>query len=404
MHYVIAFLFWITFNVVLKVKNGKNIAYIVFLYTLFISVLLRIIHWKFTGVPYGDFGILDTYTYERNAMRFIGRPFSEIFHSLVNLGGMGKDDMGFSFYMCAWFDLIRDADIVRWLLLLLNSSFIAYSVHLIFKIGTLLKLNVQTSRIVAGFYGLFPFFAVSSAMGLKENLFCLIIVIALYNIFKYKEQHRILTLLNSIFFIVCAYFFRSAISLMLIIVLILTNISNESNKKKMLIVMASMTILMIFSLVTIISKISDVSLELVTSVAEYRMNSSGITGSIGWLIQGLATIIGPFPNFSRSVQYAMYFSSGLTTKIIFSVFVISALITVIKKYDWKFYSISAYLVMGYIMLLISGTSLDMRYHITFFPAFCLLLGYGLDRCHLKKERLYALCPIITTIALLYNFR
>lgn len=254
------------------------------------------------------------------------------------------------------------------------------------------------------FYSLFPFWVVSNAVGLKENIFCFIIVAALFNIYRYKEYRLTYNLIGAVFFIIWTYFFRYAVSLMLIITFFFALVVNEENKKKILVIMAILGVVGIVSLNVIIMSFSGISMKLVTDVAADRMGRSGGTGFVGWLVHCSAAFIGPFPNFSRTGQYNIYFASGLINKVILSVFVNAAMFQVVRNLRWKFYPIFAYLFMGYVMLLASGTSLDIRYHITFFPAYSILLGFGLSYVQLNKMKLYGLCSLGLLIALFYNFR
>lgn len=404
MHCFIAFVYWIVFYLVTRLEDERTIAFVIFFYSLILSVALRFLFLDYANDPYEDTYSCDIYGYERNTFNGIGLSFVEFINKLLTSTQYNVDDLGFPSYLFAFHDFFRDVDFVRSLLLFINSILITFSSYFIYKVSLILGIDEDVSKTIMGFYGLFPFWAVSSAMGLKENLFCFIIVVALYNIYRYKEHRFACNLVGLILFITLTYFFRFAITLMLILVFIIALLANEDNKKKILFGMAVTMVIITICLNIIILKFTGISMDQVTSVTEHRMSKSTGLGFMGWLIQLFAVLLGPFPNFLRSGQYNIYFSSGLLNKVLFSVLVNFSVFNVIKGLDWKLYSIIAYLVMGYFMLIVSGVSFDLRYHITFFPAFSILFGYGLMKCNLSNVALYSLSFIGLMVTLLYNFR
>lgn len=404
MHCFIAFIYWGVFYLVTKLNDEKTIVWIIFIYSFLLSLCLRYLFLDYTHDSYEKTLGCDVYGYEHYAVKAVGKTFLETIYYLLNSGRLDLDDLGFASILIVLHIFFRDVDFVRNLLLLLNSCLIACSAHLIFKLSIYLNFDEYISKVVMAFYSLFPFWVVSNAVGLKENIFCFIIVAALFNIYRYKEYRLTYNLIGAVFFIIWTYFFRYAVSLMLIITFIFALVVNEENKKKILVIMAILGVVGIVSLNVIIMSFSGISMKLVTDVAADRMSRSGGTGFVGWLVHCSAAFIGPFPNFSRTGQYNIYFASGLINKVILSVFVNAAMLQVVRNLRWKFYPIFAYLFMGYVMLLASGTSLDIRYHITFFPAYSILLGFGLSYVQLNKMKLYGLCSLGLLIALFYNFR
>lgn len=404
MHSFIAFAYWAVFYLISKLKDEKTIVCVIFICSLLLSIGLRYLFIDYTNDPYENTVNCDVYKYEQYVLRNTGKPFLEVMYCLLKSGRLDLEDLGFTSILMVLHNFFRDVDFVRNLLLLLNSCLIAFSAHLIFKLCIYLNFDEYISKVVMAFYSLFPFWVVSNAVGLKENIFCFIIVAALFNIYRYKEYRLTYNLIGAVFFIIWTYFFRYAVSLMLIITFIFALVVNEENKKKILVIMAILAVVGIVGLNVIIMSFSGISMKLVTDVAADRMSRSGGTGFVGWLVHCSAAFIGPFPNFSRTGQYNIYFASGLINKVILSVFVNAAMLQVVRNLRWKFYPIFAYLFMGYVMLLASGTSLDIRYHITFFPAYSILLGFGLSYVQLNKMKLYGLCSIGLLIALFYNFR
>lgn len=404
MHGCIAFAYWATFYLCTRMRNERMVACIVFLYSLLLSVTLRYLFWEYTGDPYEHTYSCDVYSYERWAVRGIGKSMTDFVSYLMTSTRYNLDDMGFFTFMQFFHNLFRDVDFVRNFLILLNACMVMGASIMVGKIGSILELDDYESKIVMAFYGLFPFWMVSSAMGLKENLFCFIITAALYNIYRYKESRQTYNIVAALMFIMWTYLFRFAITLMLIIVLALVLVANEGNKRKLLVGMAGMVMLLAVGLNVIMNTFAGLSMDDIANVTAARMKGYGGQGMFGWMVSGLAAFIGPFPNFVRTGQYGIYFALGLTTKVLCTVFVLFASYVVVKRMVWRMYPILAYLGMGYVMLLSAGVSLDIRYHCTFFPAFCLLMGYGISQCEIKRVVLSAFSLLAAGVILMYNLR
>jgi len=154
----------------------------------------------------------------------------------------------------------------------------------------------------------------------------------------------------------------------------------------------------------IIRDFAHIEMEHVYNVTEYRMSGSGGLNTTGWMIHGIAAIFGPFPNFTRMVQYGIYHSSGLLLKCILNLFAFTGVVFAIKRFDYRYYPLVLYLLMGIFMLLGSGTSLDMRYHVTFLPALIILAAYSLNTVRIKNIVLWGYCALSCVVIALYNLR
>ncbi len=139
-------------------------------------------------------------------------------------------------------------------------------------------------------------------------------------------------------------------------------------------------------------------------VADSRMERSGGSGIVGWIVHGSAAFFGPFPNFNRLGQYGFYYSSGLLLKCLFGIFAFVGSLSVLKRFEYRYYPIVLFLFMGIFMLLGSGTSLDIRYHITSFSAFVILAAYCLDTIDLRKYVFYIYVIVSCAVVVMYNLR
>ena len=144
-----------------------------------------------------------------------------------------------------------------------------------------------------------------------------------------------------------------------------------------------------------------ISLEDVLTVSENRI---GEDNKAGWYIQFLSAFCGPFPNYSRAVQYGIISSFALQLKCLLNFFALYAIYTILRRGDYRYYWIVLFFIMGMVMVSVAAVSLDMRYHVTFFPALILLTGYGLEKIESNKL-LFALYSIfLVAIIFVYNSR
>ena len=403
MQLFIGCLYFAAFYLCVKLNNIQSTLCLVFLISLALSFTLRFLFLDYTGNAYE--GIMcDTVIYESMALKGIGIPYNDYIGMLrTSVSSFNMDDLGYFSYLYVWHNIFRDVDFVRYLLMALNVGWITISSYLMFCISRELGFDDYVGNINSSLYGLFPYWLTSSAMGDKENLFCFIILCSLYFICKFQNNRKFTSLLCAIFFAILAYFFRFAISLMIIILIFVAFVANEYNKKKILLYMTVLALFFLFFLNVILVNTTDVYLDTVQRTTYYRMKQSTGGGVVGWFVQIFSAFLGPFPNFLRTNRSAFYFSSGLLFKDMLGIFALLGIWKVVKNYSWHFYPIAAFFIMGSLMLIVSAVSLDMRYHITFFSAFLLLSSYGIE--FFDRKVVYCSYLLVSfLLILMYNFR
>lgn len=404
MHVVIALLYYMGLRYSVNHTKITALLSVTLIYFTFISFLLRYLFWEYTGDPFADTDGCDSYRYESYALRFKDYDFVCYVKGVLQLPMSNVDDLGYTsivYFMAKWFG---DISVVRNVILLINVFSITVSTYLIYKICILLNISRNIASFSAAVYGMFPFFCVSSAVGLKENIFCLMITASLYYMYKYKNDKRFSNLIATVVFIASTYLFRFAICLMLCMVFITSLYVNGHNRKRVWIVILVACAVVVSFLDVIIYNFANIEMEHIYEVTEKRMAKSGGLDTTGWAIQSIAAIFGPFPNFTRTAQYGIYHSSGLLLKCILNLFACTGFVCVIKRFDYRYYPVALYLIMGIFMLLGTGTSLDMRYHVTFLPALIVLAAYTLDTVKIRNIILWGYCTCVCIVIAFYNLR
>lgn len=400
MQVFIGIFYWGSLLISTRVNNIGTSTFLVFVNMLVFSVILRIIFWDYADDLYD--GITgDNRSYEMLAIKSVGITYKEFCMKVISRYNF--DDLGFYSILYFLYDFFRDIDFVRNLMLIINALALAMSTYGMYKLSLLIGFDFETSNNIAVFYGLFPFWILFSVIGFKENIFCSLIVAALFSIYRYKENKTLVNLCLVILFIASTYLFRFAIALMLILLFVFTTMVNENNRKRILVLSFLGSIVFFICANVILVTFAGVSLDDVEATSSNRMSGSTGTGIFGWILQVLSALIGPFPNFLKTAGFGIYYSSGLLLKSLTSIFVLVGCVRIIKNLELYLYPILLYLIMGVAMLVISSVAFDMRYHITFFPAYVILLFYGFDK--IKYYTSYILFTLVAvTIIVAYNLR
>lgn len=403
MHVVIALLYYMGLKYSVSHTNITGVLSVTLIYFTFISFLLRYLFWEYTGTPFVD--TPDSYRYESYALRFKDHDFVDYVRGVLQLPASQIDDLGYTsivYFLAKWFG---DIGIVRNVILVINVFAITVSTYLIYKTCILLNISRNIASFSAAVYGMFPFFGVFSAMGLKENIFCLLITASLYYMYKFKNDKRFSSLLAAVVFIASTYLFRFAICLMLCMIFITSLCVDEHNRKSVWIVLLVACAIGLAFLEVIIYNFSNIEMEHIYMITETRMEESVGLGVTGWVVESVAAVFGPFPNFIYTIQCGIYHSAGLLLKSIFlNLFACMGIVYVIKRFDYRYYPVALYLIMGIFMLMVTGFSLDMRYHVTFFPALILLVAYTLDTVKIRNVILWGYCACMCVVIALYNLR
>lgn len=375
---------------------------IILLYSFFIAFLLRWLFIEFTGEIFQEAG--DSYAYDEFAMISVQKGWNLQSHLAAvdeeALLGLSIDDYGFNIIVYYCYRLFGVAG-GRWMLLFLNAFCIMLSALYLAKLFKLFGFSPIVMSFCISSYAFFTFFPVTAAVGLKENFFLLIITMSLLFSYKYKNYHRLKHLILSILSTLLAFMFRLPVGVMLTLTLLACLIINEKNHKKIILFSAIVLLCIFLFMGVVFQLVFGVSLEEVLNVSKNRM---GDNNSASWLIQLLSAIIGPFPNYSRAVQYGILSSFALQLKCILNFYAFLALYNIIKKGEYQLYWVGLYFLMGIVMLTVAAVSLDMRYHATFYPALIILVGYALNYTKINKIYFSMYNIVLIAIVFFYNNR
>jgi hypothetical protein len=392
--YAFVFFLGIYFSYYYKL-NIKVLLIFIFALSIASSVVLRECYWIFTSTPFGiyeDRDIYDNYDIIINSMRRGYDVVMQILSQRMIYNRYHYDDHGMLLIFYFIYSLAGNENIGQYLALLFNSLAVTISTYYLYKLMISLSIKRSYARFFSSVWGFFPFLSVVSANGMqKENFFCLFIILSFYCMYNFKMKKRILSFIYCLFFIFCCSLFRIAISIMMLISFIILLIVNVKNSKKILNILFICLLLGIISLSAFMKFIFSLSLESYLSKPGQNI-----------FYQILIALIGPLPNFNRSLNFEIFHNSGLLFKVIISFPFWMGIWYIIRTFNYKYYYLVAYIFMGLLMCIVTGYSY-IRFQVAFFPLMLPIIAYafqfGLNKiCY----NIYSVLSIFVII--LYNNR
>lgn len=382
----------------IRIKNIIQLLLLIFMFSFLTPLAIRNFFENYYARPYGL--AIDSYTYDSIVIPCLNENLSKLNQYIFGIGGF--DDLGYPYILYFIYKVSGSVEFGRILVIIVNAIVLTLSSALMYKLTIQLNFSKRIAIVLASLYGFNPFFYVTSAVGLKEVIFCFFILGSLFYMYEWKAKKNILSFLLTIILITFTSLFRSAVCLMLILTFIFLIILNKNNRKKILWIAIIVGGLSPVFADLVLQKVIGVSLEHILAVTTARngLINSEVSGPI---IQIIASLFGPFPNFFRIAEYGILFSSGILLKSLMNVFFLIGGAKVIYQYDYTFYPLLLYALFGLSLLIVGGVALDMRYTITFYVPFLIIsfVGMGTSKA---RHFFYAYLPFIIILIFYYNVR
>lgn len=398
------FLLFYSVNLYLSIKSNSiyTVLFLVFLYSVIFSLLIRYGFLVNTYKPFGD--AVDSYNYDSWASNSIDKSFERYIDDILLLG-YKNDDLGYPAILYIFYNIMGSSEAGRWIMLIVNAFFIMVSTNYLYGFMRLFSMDKKQARFFSAIWGFFPFLSVTSAVGLKENFFSAIIIASFYYMYMFKMNKSVKYLLIFIPLSLLSYYFRIVLIPMLILSFVSLMLVNKYNKKSILVFFLISVVVGVIFINLFISYFYSISLDFVLDMNSNRFSDTSGTIIFKWFVQMIAAIIGPFPNFNQMASYGMLHSSGLVLKVLLSYLLGVGVYLVIKNTLYEYYPLIIFLLMGGVMLVISGVALDMRYHITFFPIILPLVALSLKNKNILISKKYlSYIVLIIFIIIAYNGR
>jgi hypothetical protein len=392
---------------VIYMSMNRNISRQVFFTYLFVSFYLLsvILQYSMIHAAHRLFGFSsDAYTYIAYGMNYRDLGILDFWKVILSTNRI--DDLGFN-TIVFWCAKIcgRDALSIANLLIFLNSIIYIIGVYYFYQLCVTLLDDKHRARIATGLWAGFSTLIITNASGVKEVIFTAIIVIAMYCIYKYKESPTRSNLLRALLFIGLCILFRFVICYALVLSLLTIIFTNENNKKAILIFFFSGILFSSAILSLLLPTLTGYTYEQIvkgTDIIQGRIHaiSNVFTAS---LYPTVSTFLGPFPNINRTNMGGFMYGFALLLKNFFSPYFLSAIYSIIRNCSYRFYPILVYITGNLMLVLITRSALDIRFHITYIPFFFLLIFIP-QKFIFKGYKYYIILLLIIVIISVYAAR
>lgn len=389
------------FSIIIGIKSRINFPLQLKFCTIATLLLVFLLRFFFMDNGEDIFGpSYDSYSYLSLGSSFSNLSYFSFLEKLLFIG-YNRDDFGF-FSIVYWVaQFVQNKYSIATILAILNVLILYYSAMYLYKLGVMLGTNQMVAKIASITWITFPFLVVTIACGLKEVIFCSIIIFAMYHINAYKVRTSIVNLLYALLFIIFAFFFRTAIGLMLILSLLVCWVITQNNKKKIMF-LGILSVLLMNVLLPFVIGLMGADSDSVMATADARMSAKESSAGVSMVLPFVASLFGPFPNMNRTDSYGFIHSYGLFLKCGLSFFFLYGVWHKLKEIDIRWIPIIVFIFCNILMLIIAGTTLDMRYHITYIPFFFLLALNTMQFCKYKYYSFYLIFVLL--LILIYNTR
>lgn len=379
------------------IKIEKNALFIVVTTFFFLSVLY--VKQSYYSADLDEFGIaVDSYKYMDYGFKYYTYPFNEFIGRLYQ-AGFKFDDLGYFTFIYYTYSFFPDYTTTTYIVVIVNMLLLYVSMLYIYKSLMLLQCSDFIGKLASVLYGASPFLIVTVSCGLKELMFNVFIILAMYNMIKVTKQRSIFNILWSLLWISFCALFRSATAYSLLLSLIVSATLTKRNSRMYLYVILGLLLLTSTILPYLVERLFGVSLEFILAVNDYRY--TGTDMSYKNIISVLAGVLGPFPNFDRPSEYAFMHSVFAFISCFMHIYFLVAIYKVIKNNQYIYYPMILYVIMTIVMNIVSGVTLDMRFHITYMPFFFIL---AVPNMRFKPLRDISFGCVVVAIFLAYSTR
>jgi hypothetical protein len=395
--------------------NKSASVLIIFIYQIICTVVLFFYNDLYVGDPF-SYSTIDSITYQNIFERTKYGTISELIDYLKNGPRLFlPSDWGYPVYRYFIGKLVADNKLNFFLVCVCNACLHTVSSIYVYKLSCYL-IDKTKSKIVLLFWGLNTISIYSNSNGLKETIFTLFVVLAVYHLYVFNAHKTIHHFLLMSLFVCATWFFRFYISLFIILTFFGYVVFKKIFNRYYLLLIILAFILGLFALNILTIFIPELSY--VSGVFNMRLNKGfGNNGLFSQLLNFFFAFISPFPAYSvQNTTHQILFSAYSIMKVYFSFFAIYGIYHAINIQDVRIYPLIMIVILNIILCITSGFSIDYRfaYPTSFLYMILMLYGFGyfmqMKICFLKKIKinksiiqtfLFSVCIGIT---ILYNFR
>lgn len=375
----------------------------------FVAIALYLFYkWK-TGEPF-EFYAVDSKFYHLVGTRLSESISQFNFNFTEQLKEVGFSDRGYNIYLGFIYSIFGPSIItVR----LINVIYSAFSVWLIYRIAKNI-FNEQVARSASLAALLLPNLMLYLGTHLKEPLMIFLVLLFLDATVRFiKGGERNLTLLMTLMLTGFSLFlFRTILGAVCLMSFAAYAITLKPLRKGWMNIFSAGALLVVLGYFMLNSEIGNELAEYLeksqtaqTENMQFRATRDGgnklaVMASAPLFVSII--LIAPFPSvvFVFEQDLLWMFIGGNTIRNIYAIFVISAIIWIIRK-DFRNSSLMLYFVLGYLLILAnSGFAISERFHLPVVPFLLILAAKGMQNGHPGMRRFFPVYLVLIFLMIL----
>lgn len=406
-------IFFVIFNYLLAryiftQKSNFHLYIGIFIFHLICAILSQCVNYFVYDDFYG-YNPIDAQLYRSIAFDYNSVSMFDMLKGLVWRGYLFDD---FGYPIVTWFIGSISKEYFTSLLVMVNSIVVTIGSYYLYKLSSLFVGSYYTKLIVF-LWGTMPFAIYVTANGLKENVFLMFVIIALWRLYMCTIKYSLFNLILFILFCISIFMFRLVLGYAILAAYFTYIIfNNKLIKKYYKIVLTISVVFLLLISKTVSSTIIEQRGHDIESMSESAANKiTEAGGNTAVLTNYLSALFGPFPNFvSESYEKRTYitrYSFSAFVKSFISFFLIVSFGFIIKKRKTDLFPILAFGCINIIMLIFTFRTLDVRFQWPHFPVVLILSAYAYENIE-KKSRIRLLNSFyiffICILIFVYNMR
>lgn len=376
--------------------NIRSVYLLIFIYQLFFSYCLFAYNITFLNTPFG-YNAVDSILYSNlaNFIRFLN--FKDSWNYLYNYFGE-YSDLGFPIYLRFIYKLANGNIINAFnLLILFNCIFQVITVIITYKLASL-HIGKTKRKWVILLWGLNSASIYFNVSGLKEPLFLMICMLTMLSIYKLRYHNSLFNFTITLLLITILYLFRSYVSIFFLFILLGFIFFRLFYEKYFSVICLSIIILCIFLTELLVAYFPELYYAIMHNNETY--NSSGVI--FQWISYILA-FLSPIPKFYEIItpQNLITLTYSIV-KFFFSIYAFYSVWNILKTKETKFYPLITISLFQFVLLIVSGHTIDYRYPYITMPCFYILMVEGFTYNYKTINKLYFIFSIL--IIIIFNLR
>lgn len=400
---------WTMFSLLLLFKLDKLREIIaVVTFSQIVGTLAVFFYYKYSLGNILGFTPIDALKYSNIAEATSGMSAQQAMEYIRYVYHWDQSDLGFPLFLRLVYRLGGDWETSVFIMKFVNIALHAISLIPLYFLSRN-YLSEKLSKYVVILWGVFPLTTYFNSSGLKESLFAVCAIFAVYYVIEFLKKISLKNLLLMVLFTAMIIFFRIYVVFFILIGIGAYYVLKIRNRALKVGVMLTFAAVFIGLLVFAQHAIRSVTVIDYAALATKQLGS-GNEGLASYLVISLGAIWGPLPQFVHKIggEKQLIYSFALYFKVIISYFAVWGMYKAVRLNNVKLIPIVVLIACNTLMTIVAVAGLDPRFQYPIYPFYMLFTVYGIVnlKSGSRNNRLIYAAYLVCMFALiaLYNVR